>query len=107
MAGKEEIDAFVANFSDQLDNETALLIANTLKVNGFRTRLQLKLITSNELNLMFQDLKLGAKRLLQYNLDILRDESPLPARKNTTNDLPTGNLEESEGRKSSVSRKLA
>ena len=33
------------------------------------------------MNLMFNDLNLGAKSLLQYSLDILRDESPLPRKR--------------------------
>ena len=47
-------------------------------MNGFRSRLQIKLISEKHLELVFQgtDLTMGAKSLLNYHIQVLRDESP-------------------------------
>ena len=53
----------------------------TLVTNQFTSRLELKLLTSEQLDYMFSmDLALGAKALLVYHVDLLKDESPLPMR---------------------------
>ena len=73
-----ELDVFMENLSGKLDSASAHLIKQTLQVNGFTSRLQIKLISEKHLELMFQgaDLTMGAKSLLNYHIQVLRDESP-------------------------------
>ena len=79
---KDELRSWLQNWmKDQLDSETFNIIYDTLKANHFSTRLKLKLITSEQLKLMFEAiLPLGTRVLLEYQLQILRDESPLPSK---------------------------
>ena len=84
---KDELRSWLQNWmEDQLDSETFNIIYDTLKANHFSTRLKLKLITSEQLKLMFEAiLPLGTRALLEYQLQILRDESPLPSKVNKQN----------------------
>ena len=62
----------------QLDSETFTCIYETLKANQFCTRLKIKLTREEEFNLMFnKQLPLGAKALLQYQISLLGEQSPL------------------------------
>ena len=74
-----ELESFIGAFADKLDTDAANVIKNTLQVNGFTTRLQIKLIAERNLELMFQgsDITLGARNLLSYYIQTLKDESPL------------------------------
>ena len=56
-----------------------------LQANGFTSRLQLKLLTREQIDVMFQnEISLGAKSLLRYKVDVLCDESPLQINKKKT-----------------------
>lgn len=70
-------------FRDKLDQNTYQLIFDTLSANQFTSRLTLKLLTSDQVDMMFSkdlSLPLGAKSLLMYQLDFLKEELPLPIR---------------------------
>ena len=82
----DEMSAWAATFKTKLNEETYNLIIETLKANQFTSRLQLKLLTSDQIDMMFaKELSLGAKTLLMYQLDLLKDESPLPVRQKRKN----------------------
>ena len=54
-----------------------------LKENKFNSRMQIKLITQRELDVMFKGetaISLGALALLRYQINFLNDQSPLPKR---------------------------
>ena len=75
-----ELEAFMKQLSEKLDSDTVNEIKQTVKVNGFTTRLQIKLISEKDLVTMFQSsaaVTMGAKNLLWYHIELLRDESPL------------------------------
>jgi hypothetical protein len=74
-----ELESFIGAFADKLDTATVDVIKNTLQVNGFTTRLQIKLISEKNLEMMFNDsnITLGARNLLSYYIQTLKDESPL------------------------------
>ena len=64
----------LSTFEHQLDSTTFTCIYETLKANQFITRLKIKLIRDEKLNLMFQkELSLGAKALLSYQISLLRN----------------------------------
>ena len=79
MSEHSELDSFMENVNGKLDEASIDIIRQTLEVNGFTSRLQIKLISERHLELMFQgvNLTMGAKSLLSYHLQVLRDESPL------------------------------
>lgn len=82
----DELTTWAATFKTKLDDEAHNLIVETLKANQFTSRLQLKLLTSEQIEMMFaKELSLGAKTLLLYQLDLLKDESPLPLRQKRRN----------------------
>ena len=83
MAMTCELDKFMELLSGKLDSAFCQLIKETLQVNGFTSRLQIKLISEKHLELMFQgaDLAMGAKSLLNYHIQVLCDESPLQTEK--------------------------
>ena len=83
MAMMCKLDKFMEQLSGKLDSASCQLIKETLQVNGFTSRLQIKLISEKHLELMFQgaDLTMGAKSLLNYHIQVLRDESPLQSGK--------------------------
>ena len=74
-----ELQAFVEELSKKLDDNSVSKIEQTLKANGFTTRLQIKLISDKDLETMFHGsaITMGAKNLLSYQIQLLRDESPL------------------------------
>ena len=60
-------------FRDKLDQKTYDFIFQSLVTNQFTSRLQLKLLTSEQLDYMFlKDLALGAKALLVYHVELLK-----------------------------------
>ena len=76
------LENWISLFRDKQDQKTYDFIFQTLVTNQFTSRLQLKLLTSEQLDYMFsKDLGLGAKALLVYLLDLLKGESPLPTEK--------------------------
>ena len=79
--GSDNLKSWLSTFNHQLDSETFTCIYETLKANQFCTRLKIKLIREEEFNLMFnKQLPLGAKALLQYQISLLREQSPLEKR---------------------------
>ena len=77
---ESELECFLKAFENKLSESSINLIRDTLKTNGFNSRLQLKLISEKEVELMFPDyeaLTLGGRRLLPYQLQVLKEESPL------------------------------
>lgn len=82
IAGDEsELADWINEFKRELEPKQKNKIYEILKANGFTTRLKLKLVHEDELNIMFntgsEALSLGAKTLLAYKLNVLREESPL------------------------------
>ncbi|KAJ7373340.1 hypothetical protein OS493_012932 [Desmophyllum pertusum] len=74
----DDLQRWLSTFKHQLDTETFTYIFETLKANQFSTRLTIKLIGEEEFNLMFQkQLSLGAEALLQYQISLLKEQSPL------------------------------
>ena len=74
-----ELQAFVEELSKKLDENSVSKIEQTLKASGFTARLQIKLISDKDLETMFQGSAItkGAKNLLWYQIQLLRDESTL------------------------------
>jgi len=63
----------MTEFEDQLDPEHYKQVYDTLKADGFTSRVRLKLVRYYLLNVMFNEvLPLGAKTFLSYQLRILR-----------------------------------
>ena len=77
----DELLNWMDSFRNNLDVGESTVIYKTLKENKFSTRIQIKLITENELDIMFKGetaLSLGARALLQYQISSLNEQSPLP-----------------------------
>ena len=65
-------------FKDKLDDKTSSKVFQTLKANRFTSRLQLKLLTKDQVDVLFQnEISLGAKCLVVYNLQVLNESLPL------------------------------
>ena len=74
----DDFKSWLFTFQKQLDSETFACIYETLKANQFCTRLKIKLSGEEEFSLMFnKQLPLGVKALLQYQISLLREQSPL------------------------------
>ena len=75
----DELSEWMFNFEDKLDDKTSSKVFQTLKANGFTSRLQqLKLLTKEQLDVLFQnEIFLGGKCLVMYNLKVLNESSPL------------------------------
>ena len=70
-----DLENWMSQFRDKLDQKAYDFIFQTLVTNQFTSRLQIKLLTSEQLDYMFlKDLALGAKALLVYHVDLLKDE---------------------------------
>ena len=84
MCELEDLKNWISEFKHELDKSSSELIFLRLTANHFKTRTQLKLLFSNEIDIMFNEteLHLGAKALLLYQLEKLRNESPLPNKVN-------------------------
>jgi len=79
----DELLQWVESFRAQLDVGECTTIYKTLKQNKFKTRMQIKLITGSELDQMFKGetaISLGSRALLQYQINLLNEQSPLPNR---------------------------
>ena len=74
-----ELESFIGAFADKFDTDTVNVIKNTLQVNGFTTRLQIKLISDRNIEMMFQgsDVTLGARNLFSYYIQTLKDDNPV------------------------------
>lgn len=74
-----ELESWIESFQKELGNSFGI-IKERLEANGFDTRTKLKLVFPRELDIMFatSEVPLGAKSLLLYQLEKLREESPLP-----------------------------
>jgi hypothetical protein len=90
MEEEDELkDWMKSAFTYQLDPENYTLIYETLRANFFTTRLKLKLIQEDALDMMFSRLlPLGAKAVLTYQLQRLREESPLISLKSKRHEIP-------------------
>ena len=74
----DDLKSWLSTFKHQLDSETFTCIYEKLKANQFCNRLKIKLTREEEFNLIFnKQLPLGAKALLQYQISLLREQSPL------------------------------
>jgi len=103
-----ELICWINEFQKQLDDPKHYKqVYETLKANGFTSRLKLKLIREDELNIMFTDqvLPLGAKTLLAYQLNLLREESPLVSKSRFRN--TTGRMEPEKGENSKAPKKVS
>ena len=81
----DELSQWMLTFKGKLDENTSSKVFQILQANGFTSRLQLKLLTREQINVMFQnEISLGAKFLLLYKVDVQCDESPLQINKKTT-----------------------
>ena len=77
-ASESELGSWMPEFEDQLDPEHYKQVYDTLKANGFTSRIKLRLVREDLLNVMFNEvLPLGVKAFLSHQLRILREESPL------------------------------
>ncbi len=84
----DELNEFLDTFRQKLDINEATTIFNVLKKNKFNSRMQIKLITQGELDVMFKGetaLSLGALALLRYQINFLNDQSPLPKKSQNKN----------------------
>jgi len=85
---RDELNEFLDTFRQKLDINEATIIFNVLKKNKFNSRMQIKLITQGELEIMFKGetaLSLGALALLRYQINFLNDQSPLPKKSQNKN----------------------
>lgn len=78
MAG-EELTDFLRNIEEKIGKESCEIIINTLRDNNFTSRLSLKLLSPENLDILFakSKLPLGSRKILDYHLELLRNESPL------------------------------
>jgi hypothetical protein len=78
---ESELVCWISEFKSELEPIQQKQIYDILKANGFTTCLKLKLSHEDKLNIMFNTgsevLPLGAKTLLSYKLNMLREDSPL------------------------------
>ena len=75
---------FLNDMKKELNEASRQTIYETLKANDFTTRLKLKLVTNEQLEVMFSGthkLGLGSMAVLKFKLDQLKEESPLPTGK--------------------------
>ena len=71
---------WLREIKDELDETNMRIIHDTLRANHFTTRLKLKLITNEQLDVMFSGsnkLGLGTMAVLKFKLSQLHEESPL------------------------------
>ena len=75
----EELTDFLGKIEQKIGKESYEIIRNTLRDNNFTSRLSLKLLNPENLDVVFakSKLPLGSRKILQYHLDLLRNESPL------------------------------
>jgi hypothetical protein len=75
----EELTDFLGKIEQKIGKESYEIIRNTLRDNNFTSRLSLKLLDPENLDVIFakSKLPLGSRKILEYHLDLLRNESPL------------------------------
>ena len=81
----------------ELDGESIRLIYDTLHANQFNSRLKLKLISKEHLQIMFNGatkLSLEIMAVLQFKLEELKDESPLVKGRKIPNSFRSRQTEE-------------
>ena len=74
-----ELNDFLNNILPKIGEESCARIGDTLKENNFTSRLSLKLLSPENLDVLFAEIKLplGSRKVLEYHLELLKDESPL------------------------------
>ena len=89
MESEDYISHWLKDMKTELDDANTRVIYDTLKANHFTTRLKLKLITNEQLEVMFSGsnkLGLGTMAVLKFKLSPLNEESPLvKGKRNVTN----------------------
>jgi hypothetical protein len=94
---ESELVCWISEFKTELEPTHQKQIYDILKANGFTTRLKLKPIHEDELNIMFNTgsevLPLGAKTLLSYKLNMLREDSPLVSKSKSRGRAMDNNME--------------
>ncbi|CAB4035142.1 Hypothetical predicted protein, partial [Paramuricea clavata] len=76
----EELTDFLGNIEQKIGKESyEIILTNTLRDNNFTSRLSLKLLDPENLDVIFakSKLPLGSRKIPEYHLDLLRNESPL------------------------------
>ena len=75
----DELDEFLLSFKGKIGDKSYEKIAAILRENDFTSRLSLKLLDSANLEeiLKGSDLPLGARKILDYHLDLIRKQSLL------------------------------
>jgi hypothetical protein len=71
---------WLREIKDELDETNMRIIHDTLRANHFTIKLKLKLITNEQLDVMFSGsnkLGLGTMAVLKFKLSQLHEESPL------------------------------
>ena len=88
--GTGQLDKFLADIERKVGKESHKIIEERLKANNFTSRLALKLLSPENVDKIFADssLPLGSRIILNYELGLIRDQSPLviKKRKNTSKD---------------------
>lgn len=75
----DELDEFLLSFRDKIGSQSYQKIATILRENDFTSTLALKLLDSENLKeiLKGSELPLGARKILDYHLDLIKTQSPL------------------------------
>ena len=92
-----ELDDFLNGILPKVGDESCAKIRDALKANNFTSRLSLKLLNTENLDALFADAKLplGSRKVLEYHLELLKDESPLvvkSSRKKININVPTEDI---------------
>ena len=74
-----ELEEFLKTILPKIGQESCTKIEEILIANNFKSRLSLKLLSPANLDVLFADinLPLGSRKVLEYQLNLLNDESPL------------------------------
>ena len=74
-----KLNEFMNTFLPKIGEESSKKIKEVLVANNFTSRLSLKLLSPDNLDILFADVKLplGSRKVLEYHLNLLNDESPL------------------------------
>ncbi|XP_046845514.1 uncharacterized protein LOC124439333 [Xenia sp. Carnegie-2017] len=75
----DELEEFLNSFKDKIGKQSHEVIEKALKENEFSSRLSLKLLSNENLDHLLRNtnLPLGARKVLEFHLDLLREQSPL------------------------------
>lgn len=80
MEDRDYVKSWLEEMKGELGEESTRTIHDTLLANDFTTRLKLKLLNDEQLQIMFSGsnkLGLGSRALLKFKLTQLNEESPL------------------------------